>query len=300
MQINRLFEIVYILMNKSTVTAKELAERFEVSQRTIYRDVDALSLAGIPVYTSKGRGGGISLVEDFVLNKSILSDQEQSEILSALEGLAAVRTEDTAEVLEKLSSFFNKPMTSWVEVDFSDWSYQNGQIFTELKRAILERLVVEMTYFSTYGERTKRSIEPMQLWFKSKTWYVKAYCLSKQCVRTFKLTRIAELLVTGEHFAQRDLLKSIAQNEPITEKEADTTLTLRIAPGQAYRVYDDFGQTEVERLEDGSFLVVVRWPEGEWVYGMMLSYGTNIEVLAPAHIREILLQKAKKIVEIYS
>lgn len=299
MQMNRLFEMIYILMNKNTVTAKELAERFEVSQRTVYRDVDTLALAGIPVYTIKGRGGGISLVKDFVLDKSILSEQEQSEILSALQGLAAVKTEDTAEVLGKLTSFFNITTTHWIEVDFTDWSYQNGDVFAKLKTAILERRVVEYEYFNSYGEKTMRRAEPIQLWFKSKGWYLKAYCLSKNDVRIFKLTRMRGVTLTQEHFLQRNLLESIGQSEPINDKTPDITLVLKIAPQRAYRIYDDFDHGCVTPLADGSFEVRVRWPEDEWVYATILSYGEYIEVLEPMHIKRIIAEKARRITQKY-
>ena len=77
---NRLFEIVYILMQKKKVTAKELADRFEVSTRTIYRDIEALSTANIPIYATKGKDGGIGLLDEYVLNKAILSEEEQNQI----------------------------------------------------------------------------------------------------------------------------------------------------------------------------------------------------------------------------
>ena len=115
LQINRLLEIVYALLRQKTVTAKELAERFNVSQRTIYRDIDTLSLAGIPVYTEKGKNGGISLLPEFVLSKSFLSEQEQNEILSALQGLSNIKTAETNQVLQKLSSIFNKSAANWLE-----------------------------------------------------------------------------------------------------------------------------------------------------------------------------------------
>ena len=119
MQINRLFQIIYKLLDKKSLTAKELAEQLDVSVRTIYRDVEALSLAGIPVYTEQGKGGGISLLPDFVLNKSILNEWEQDEILSALSGLSAVKTLETERVLQRLSTFFNKAVVNWIDVDFS-------------------------------------------------------------------------------------------------------------------------------------------------------------------------------------
>src|SRR5690554_6769585 len=120
MQINRLFEIVYILLHKKTVRAGELAEHFEVSIRTIYRDIDALCAAGVPIYTSKGRGGGISLVDRYVLNKSIFSEGEQNEILMSLQSLNVMKVPDIQPVLNKLSGIFNKQSMNWIDVDFSN------------------------------------------------------------------------------------------------------------------------------------------------------------------------------------
>lgn len=201
MQMNRLFEITYILLNKNTITAKELAEHFGVSARTIYRDVDTISLAGIPIYAERGKGGGISLLPDFVLNKSILNEQEQNEILSALQSLSGVKAAETSQVLKKMSAIFNKNTVSWLEVDFSDWGDAKGKTFHDFKTAILERRIAEFDYYSTNGETTHRLIEPIQLWFKSKSWYIKGFCLTRQDIRLFKLSRVRNLTVTSDQFA---------------------------------------------------------------------------------------------------
>lgn len=300
MQINRLLEIVYVLLRQKSVTARELAERFGVSQRTIYRDIDTLSLAGIPVYTEQGKGGGISLLPDFVLSKSILSEAEQDEILSALQGLSSVKTPETGQVLQKLSAVFNKSAANWLEVDFSDWSYGNGQLFNDFKTAILERRIAEFDYYSSFGEKTRRRVEPAQLWFKSKAWYLKAFCLTRQDIRLFKLTRVKNLTVTHELFAERDILKTTPKPEP-AERPAvkDVALTLRIAPEMAYRVHDEFCDDAVTRQPDGSYIVTSEWPEDDWLFGFLLSFGEHIEVLAPEHVRKIIRQKAQKIAEKY-
>ena len=139
MQISRLFEIVYLLLERRSVTARELAERFEVSPRTIYRDVDALAQAGIPVYADRGQGGGIRLMEQFVLNKSLLSVKERRELLASVQGMQAVREEEVQPLLEKLSSLFGAEREDWIEVDFSPWtsSGELGKYFQLLKEAIL-------------------------------------------------------------------------------------------------------------------------------------------------------------------
>lgn len=301
MQTNRLFEIIYMLLNKKTMTARELAEYFGVSQRTIYRDVDTLSLAGIPVYTEKGKGGGISLLPDFVLNKSILSEQEQNEIMSALHGLSNLRSAEASPVLQKLSTIFNKTATNWLEVDFSDWSFSNGGLFNDFKTAVLERRITEFDYYgasgSTYGEKTRRRVEPIQLWFKSKAWYLKGFCLIRQDMRLFKLSRIRDLSVTDEYFSERDLLTASPNPGSEERQRKDMTLKLKIAPEMTYRVLDEFGGAE--KQPDGSFIVTVTWQEDEWVYGTILSYGEYIEVLEPEYMREVIKNKLLKTVKKY-
>ena len=294
MQTNRLFEIIYILLNKKTVTARELAERLGVSQRTIYRDLDVLSLAGIPVYTEKGKGGGISLLPEFVLDKSILSEQEQTEILTALQSLSGVTTADTDRVLRKLSAVFNRSAAHWLEVDFSDWSWQNGNVFNDFKTAILERRIAEFDYYSTYGEKTRRRAEPIRLWFKHRAWYVNCFCLTRQDVRLFKLSRVRNLTVTDEHFSKRDILAGSTGPEPAAHLKQDVTLKFRIAPEMTWRVFDDFDETVAERQSDGGYIVTVTFPEDDWVYGMLLSYGEYIEVLGPTRVREAIREKARK------
>jgi len=299
MQMNRLFEIVYVLLQEKSITAKTLAERFDVSQRTIYRDIDTLSLAGIPVYTEKGKNGGISLLPDFVLSKSILSEQEQNEILSALQGLSNVKTAETSQVLRKLSTIFNKTAANWLEVDFTDWGYMNGRFFNDFKTAILEHRIVEFDYYSTYGEKTCRRVEPIQLWFKSKAWYIKGFCLTRQDMRLFKLTRVKNLILTNESFTERDLLAIRPTAGRDEHQKHDVTLKLKIEPEMTYRVYDEFDEDNVEKQPDGSFIVTVTWPEDDWVYGTILSYGEYIEVIEPEHIKEIIKNKMLKSVKKY-
>ena len=298
MQINRLFEIVYILLQKEKVSATELAQQLEVSRRTICRDIDILSGAGIPIYTEKGKGGGISLLPNFVLNKSIITEQEQHEILSALHGLSNIKRDDTVQVLQKMSAVFNKTAQNWIEVDFSDWYYEND-FFSEIKTAILQRYVVEFDYYNSYGEKTYRRIQPTQLWFKSKSWYLKGFCLTKHAERLYKLTRIKSLTVTGEHFSPQNLAVQLDNQEKNMDVQQNVTLKLCIEPQMAYRVYDDFSESEVEKQTDGSFLVTVTFPEDNWVYSFLLSYGQHVEVLEPESIRDILKNEAENILRKY-
>ena len=274
------------------MTAGALAERFEVSTRTIYRDIDAISLAGIPIYTEKGKGGGISLMPDFVMNKSVLNENEQQEVLSSLQGLAQLNLIQTDTTLEKLSATFNQTATNWLEVDFSEWETDNTQLFAMLKTAILQQKVIAFDYLAPDGQTTRRQVEPMNLWFKSRAWYLKTFCLLRQSARTFKLTRIRNLTLTDTHFLER------ADQSSPDQLESELPMPLinfkfKIEPAAAYRIFDDFGGGELQA--DGSYLVNVSWTEDDWVYGLILSYAEYIEVIEPAHVREIIQKKVEKI-----
>ena len=301
MQIDRLFQIIYTLLDKKSATAKELAAQHSVSVRTIYRDVETLSSVGIPVYTEQGKGGGISLLPNFVLNKSILNEWEQTEILSALQGLSSVKTIETDRVLQRLSTFFNKAVVNWIDVDFSHWGFIAGEFFNGFKTAIISRRVAEFDYYAVYGETApsfiRRRIEPIQLWFKGKAWYVKGFCLLRQDIRTFKLSRMGNLIITDEYFAERDLtaLPDTPSN-PDWEKK-NILLKFKIDQEMAHRVYDEFHESQAEKQPDGSFIVTTSWPEDDWVYGTILSYGEHIEVLEPPHVRTLIKEKAEKIVK---
>ena len=294
MQINRLFEIIYILLDKKRVPAIYLAERFGVSTRTIYRDLDTLSLAGVPVYSERGKGGGISLLPDYVLNKSILSEQEQNEILTALYSLSNINPDKTGQVLSKLSTLFNKPAANWLKVDFSDWSWTS--YFDDFKDAILNQQIAEFDYYNRHGEKTFRRIEPTQLWFKSRAWYIKGFCLVKQASRLYKLSRVKNLVVTNEHFTERN---SLDMPDDSNQQEQHVTLKLRIAPEMVFRAYDEFDESMLEKQPDGSLIVTVTWPEDNWVYGFILSFGEYLEVIEPEYIHKIIKDKAQKISEKY-
>lgn len=291
MQMNRLFEIIYILLDKKRITARELSEHFEVSQRTIYRDIEILSAAGIPIYTNKGKGGGISLLDNFVLNKSILSEQEQNEILISLQTLNAVQFNDVEPVLHKLSTLFKKQSMNWIDVDFSHWGSDKNehQKFNLLKTAIQNGNVLIFDYFSSYGEKTKRTIEPIRLIFKGQSWYIYGFCRSKSDFRLFKITRIKNLSLLKETF-KRDNPNNI-YNDFQDHNNRTVELVLKIEGKMAYRIYDEFDPKYILKNSDGSFTVTAIFPEGEWVYSYVLSYGDFAEVLDPKHVRETIKRK---------
>lgn len=174
MQESRLFRIVYYLLDKGKSTAPELAEKFEVSVRTIYRDIDIISSMGIPIYATQGKGGGITLLDNFVLDKTLLSTREKEQILMALQGMIATEQNNADELLRKLGSLFQSKNTNWIEVDFSNWVKNNpGQdIFNLIKSAIFSRNVISFQYFGSNRESTQRRVEPLRL-VENKTGTIK-------------------------------------------------------------------------------------------------------------------------------
>lgn len=200
MQESRLFKILYHLLEKGRVTAPELAERFEVSVRTIYRDIDALSEAGIPVYAEAGRNGGIYLLEDFVLNKALLSEKEKQEILASIQSLSAVGAPYNKNMLTKLSALFKVTSEDWMEADFSRWGekLRDNEKFEIVKSAVIRHKAMRILYEGSYHGGSERIIYPLKLMYKAKEWYIKAFCTQKQDFRVFKLTRMIEWEVLEE------------------------------------------------------------------------------------------------------
>lgn len=296
---NRLFEIVYILMQKRKITAKELADRFEVSTRTIYRDIEVLSRANIPIYANQGKDGGIGLLDEYVLNKTILSEEEQNQILFALQGMKKVGKQDEKDILGKLSTLFNKKVYDWIRIDFSNWSKDNAQEkrFDKIKSAILNKQLIEFIYYNSNGEESKRIVEPLQIWFKDKAWYLVSYCKLKEDYRVFKVARIKELKILEEHF-ERELPK---EKERKKEKNnfKNISLELEISKEMAYRVYEEFENEEINKKEDGNFIVNVEYPENEWVYGYILSFGEYAKVLKPNYAKSIIKEKLQKTLKNY-
>ena len=293
MQIDRLFQIVLILLNKKTITAKKLSEHFNVSIRTIYRDIEALSFAGIPIYSLRGKNGGIKLLESYILDKSLLSSKEQNEILYALESLKASNYPDVDEVLKKLNLIFNKSSDYWIEIDFSRYGSNDNTLFNNIKKAILNSQAVKFTYFNTNGETSQRTVNPLKIWFKEKAWYLFAYCQKKNEIRQFKINRIKNLTLTIEYFERRSINYNINSNDNDVSKKI-VKIIVEVDKSQAYRVYDEFSEENISKAENGNFKVIMENYENEWLYGYLLSFGEYLKIIAPERIKNILSHKIEQ------
>lgn len=294
---NRLFQIVYYILEKQKVTAPELAKKFEVSQRTIYRDIDTISNAGIPIYTTRGKDGGISILDTFVLKKAFFSKSEQKLMLDALQGLSFIDQKETSKLLTKFCSIFQIKEDNWIEVDFSSWksNQPTEKQFNRIKDAILNRNVISFQYINNSGKRTKRNLNPDKLIFKSGNWYVHGFCHLRKEYRLFKLTRIRDLKVLNHNFHWKKLSAKIIHE---TDKTDLVQVKLKFNKTIAARVYDEFSE-DIELDAQGNLYLTTNLPNNDTLYSYILSFANNVEVISPLPVRKQIADKIAKIQEIY-
>ena len=297
MRDSRLFRILYYVLEKGKVTANELSEKFEVSVRTIYRDIDVISSAGIPIYATQGKGGGIEIEDDFVLKKSLLSEKEQEQILVALKGLEGINKQYENELLTKLSAFFKIKNTNWIEVDFTNWQRGNeyDELFNDIKSAIINKNIISFTYFSSNEKETSREAKPIRLLFKGWDWYVYTFCLLRNEFRYFKLSRIRDLKILDENFEESFedvvLIKKMEYKDTVHVK-------LKFDRKVAFRVYDEMG--DIKEDEEGNLYAEIELPNDYNLYNYIFSFGESVEVLEPKEIRNKIRDMINKMSRIYN
>lgn len=298
--LNRLFQIVYLLMEKPQMTAKELADIFEVSERTIYRDIDKLTIAGIPIYTNQGKHGGISILPDFILDKSVLTTEEKNKIIEALNALNEVSLSAEHDSIAKLRSFLGKQYHDWIEIEFSGWgnSKEDAAVFEQIKNAILEHCYMEIIYSGNQEGLVERKIKPLKLCFKEQAWYLYAYCCLREDYRFFKLKRISQLTVLDIHFEPEMVGKVLPEvNAQYSDNLQNIQVTLEISQEMAFRAYEELRNIVV--TDSGKLLCHIEVTDINWFIGYVLSYGSYIRVLEPLEIKERVMQEIHKMKNLY-
>lgn len=300
MKINRLLEIVIILLNKKCVTAKYLADKFDVSTRTIYRDIDDLSCAGIPIYTSKGSNGGISLLENYTMNRALLSDKESESILLALKTLQATQYPEAEDVINKMGAIFKSPKSiDWIEVDFAPWGTDpnSDNKFDIIKKGLLEQKVISFDYINANNKKSNRQIEPYKLFYKGRYWYLVGHCLKRNNIRIFKLSRMKNVDLTNNCFIRRETPEKFEKDfNPLGINFI--SLHLRFSNDVLYRLYDDFNE-EYIKVNECTTDVIIDLPYDEWLYSYILSFGNSVEVLSPFSIRKEVIKRLEESIKKY-
>lgn len=300
MQIQRLYNMTNYLLANRMSTAAELAQRFDVSTRTVFRDIDVLSSAGIPVYTSQGTGGGIFIDDHFVLSRTTLTNEDQKRILLSLSSLAITGQEDFRFLLEKLTGLFQNQPSEMIEVDFSRWGRreEDQAVFNKIISAISSNQMLSFSYVNMNMARSNKTVCPIKLLYKSQAWYLKGYCQEKLAHRTFKIHRMSKLKIEEAVFDPADLSARKADREDQVAS-VNIPLVLKCSAAAAHRLYEDFHESQFSLEEDGSCVLQAEVPDTPWVYGFILSFGSEAEVIEPQSLRNRIRQIAKELVGKY-
>ncbi|MCI5753003.1 MAG: YafY family transcriptional regulator [Oscillospiraceae bacterium] len=301
MKIDRLIGILSILLQQDKITAAELAERFEVSRRTILRDIDDISRAGIPVMTEQGQHGGISVMEGFRIDRTLLSEEDMRSILSGLGSLDSVSENSRyRQLMDKLSPKRADMMNAdnHIIIDLSSWDRSTVSDKIELIKSAMEaRETVSFTYYSPGGE-SRRTIEPYHLIFQWSGWYVWGFCTMRNDWRMFKLTRITELVRTGEKCAEREVPEYSC--DKLLHTKGGVTAEVRFDKSVKWRIIDEFG-TELPRYDvDGNILLSFTWSDVPSFYQYILTFGDKAEIISPEEYRKGFAELLKNIGKKYS
>lgn len=300
MKIDRLLGIVMILLQKDKVTAPYLAEKFEVSRRTINRDIEDLCMAGIPIVTTQGGGGGIAIADGYRVDKSVLTYDEMQKITAGLRVFDSISTEESTQKL--LNKFFIKPdsvLSVRESIIINLASHYKNSLMDKIpliKEAILSNRVITFLYYSDKGE-SMRVIEPYYLTFQWAAWYVFGYCRTKEDFRLFKLNRLDKLKDTGESFVPREIPEERKDfNGCFTE---DIQVTILFDESVKYRLIDEYGTESFTVSEDGKLLFRMGFMNKEYMISWIMSFGDKARVLYPKSIRQEIKNSAQKILEYY-
>ena len=300
MKIDRLIGILSILLQEEKTTAPELAERFEVSRRTINRDIEDLCKAGIPIKTIQGTGGGISIMDGYRMDRTILTSKDMQMILAGLRSLDSVSGSSYyGQLMEKIQSGSSELISGRdsVLIDLSSW-YKNSLApkIAAIQDSIENRHILEFDYYAPFGE-SRRSIEPYYVIFKWTSWYVYGWCLDRKDYRLFKLNRMDKVRETKQGF--------ICRNAPVPDLTSETIfpgniiLKALFEPDMKWRLVEEFGPDCYEVQEDGRLLLIRDYSDMENLTMWMLTFGDKVEVLEPVEVREKLKNMAESMIGKY-
>ncbi len=308
MKIDRLVSIILILLEKERIGAQALADRFEVSPRTIYRDIDAINMAGIPIRATPGAGGGFEIMQQYKIDKNVFSTADLSAILMGLSSLSDVmRGDELVNALAKVKSFIPADRakdielkTNQVLIDLSPWTRSrtvqpNLEI---IKTALQDRRLLSFTYLDRSGNRIARVAEPYRLVLKGNHWYWQAFCRMRNDFRLFKLSRTSNLQILEQTFPPRDCPKPQLDASDIAAS-LQTRIKLRIHQSILERVLDDCNDEDISPDGDEHYLVRYPFIENDYYYGILLSYGHKCECLEPPRVRAELKRRAGEISALY-
>ncbi|WP_433945845.1 helix-turn-helix transcriptional regulator [Paenibacillus sp. SN-8-1] len=302
MKLERLISIIYKLLNHEVLSASMLAEEFQVSQRTIYRDIDAICAAGFPVISYQGIKGGYGMMDGYKMDRSLLGSYDVYSLITVLSSLSSVfedeRVKGTIERLQTIGPEYGTPNLS---VDLATRT-TGLDVLPLLRTAIMQRNIIRFDYINAKNERTTRDMEPLRLHFKHSNWYVYAYCRTRRDYREFRLSRMMNLFLSPELFQPHEGISQKAGNSYSEWQDHVENVVIRVRPEALAEVLDQFHHVDKHFDPDGSMTMripVYKPLEARWLWSILLSFGSGAEVLEPFELRGILREQLKNTLKLY-
>lgn len=309
MKIDRLVSIIMILLERKKISASELAEMFEVTPRTIYRDIEAISLAGVPIVTYPGVNGGIGIMDEYKIDKKIFTKSDVETLLIGLSSMSsAFSKEEIKCTLAKIKGLFPEEHIKEIElksnqisIDLTPWIGNKDlkSNLEQIKKAMNDKKILIFNYFDSKGKKSNRKVEPYQLVLKESNWYLQGYCISKQDFRIFKLSRISDIKVIEESFITRKFnLKSLGSWDYI-EKNI-IMIKLLVDESLREKMIEHCGEENIKSYKNNKLLIDFPFINDDFGYNLLLSYGDKCECLEPINIRNELIRRIKSMLDKYS
>lgn len=302
MKLARIVSIIMLLLQQKKVTAAKLAEMFEVSVRTIYRDIEVISLAGIPVTTTQGANGGIGIMEEYKVEKGLFTTADIAALLVGL-GSLPLASDELLSTIAKIKGLAPREQMREIEtksrhvlVDHSTWAGQkpNTAHLAKIRGALEKCRLIQFRYYDGSGRETRRTVEPYHLLLKESNWYLLGWCLTREDSRMFRLSRMSELRVLEEGFTPRTI-------DFWQDYEMPQSITLKLLADESLRGWmtDLCGKENLTPAGDNKFLASVPFIESDYGYGVLLSFGDKCECLEPEPIRREVARRAEGLFRVY-
>lgn len=306
MKLERLISIIYKLLNHEVLSASLLAEEYQVSQRTIYRDIDVICAAGFPVVSYQGTKGGYGIMDGYKMDRSLLGSYDVNALVTVLKGLSTVFEDQRAQgTIERLQTIGPAHETTSLAVDF-ETGRGDPAALRHLRTAITQRNIIRFDYINARNEHTTRDLEPLRLHFKYRNWYLYGFCQSRAEYREFKLSRMMNLVLTQDTFQPHHEVQE-ASACPAHERWQDwqdqlEDVVIRVGPQGLAEAMDQFPQVDRQFHDDGSMtmtLPVYQPLSARWLWSILLSFGGDAEVLEPPALRSIIREQLQKALQHY-
>ncbi|OMF37956.1 transcriptional regulator [Paenibacillus sp. FSL H8-0548] len=282
-KVERLISIIMILLKKDVVSTREFAQLFNVSKRTILRDMETLSISNIPIYSIHGVNGGYRIMDEYKVDKRLLNSSDLVNILTALGGLEQILISEEVEITIKKIEAMVSPLSlkSSIHLSFYDWEGRSEilQTLKTCQESIVKRRLVSFDYIDKNGTTTNRIVEPYQLHFSETSWYLKGFCLHRMKYRTFKLSRIDNLNMDKKTFNPRDYL--LEQEREASYQPQLVAIKALISPSIKDHFIERHGQKSIENYNSELLLATISVPQNSTGFQFLASFGTNLKIVEP-------------------